>query len=96
MIFTYQCEKCKKSFDCDFSIGQAPRTVSCPSCGYMGKRVYSGMSISVKIDGRTHGSTFGEQMKNKNKNAAERMKGRKPPVRLKAYDYGNGDIRAVS
>jgi hypothetical protein len=32
-------------------------------------------------------------MKQKNVEAGKRMKSRKPPVTLQAYDYGNGDVR---
>lgn len=97
MLFPYQCQKCEKRFDGDFPIGKAPRGgVPCPSCGGSGKRVYEGMSISVKVGSFSRPSTFGEQMKARNAEAGKRMKGRKPPVRVKAYDYGNGDVREAT
>jgi len=95
MLFPYQCQKCSKRFDGDFPIGKAPREVPCPSCDGQGKRVYEGMSLSVRVGGRVHSSSFGEQMKARNAEAGRRMKGRKPPVRVKAYDYGKGDVREV-
>lgn len=96
MQFGYECEKCKKRFDVDFPIGKATRTVPCSTCGGLGKRVYEGMCIAVKIDGHTSMSSgFGEQQKKRNLQAAKRMAGRKAPVRLVAHDYGNGDIRGV-
>jgi predicted nucleic acid-binding Zn ribbon protein len=94
MLFPFMCGKCGNRFDGDFPIGQAPRTVPCPSCGGSGKRVYAGVSIGVRVAGGRP-STFGEQMKARNGAAEHRMKGRKPPVRVKAYDYGNGDVREV-
>ena len=96
MLFPYMCSKCGKRFDGDFPIGKAPRGVPCPSCGTGAKRVYAGMSLSVKVSGRAPSSNFGEQQKRKNEKAAYRMKGRKSPVRLAALDYGNGDVREVA
>ena len=96
MFFPYQCQKCDKRFDGEFPIGKAPRGIPCPACKGKGKRIYEGMSIAVKIDGMTHRtSQFGEQMKSRNMQAAERMKGRKAPVRLTAWDYGNGKVEEV-
>ena len=96
MLFSYECQKCGKRFDGDYSIGKAPRIASCPSCTSDSKRVYDGISISVKVVGGTSRSrTFGEEMKSRNLAAGERMKGRKAPVKLAALDYGNGDVRAV-
>ena len=92
MIFPYQCEKCERRFDKEFPIGKAPRGVPCP-CGGTGKRVYAGMSLSVKVGSFSRPSSFGEQMKARNAEAGKRMKGHKPPVRLKALDFGNGDVR---
>jgi len=95
MLFPYQCTKCDNRFDGDYPIGQAPRTVPCPSCGGTAKRVYTGMSLFVRVAGKPLSRNFGEQMKMRNLEAGKRMRDRKPPVRLKAYDYGNGDIREV-
>jgi len=94
MLFPFQCQKCKKRFDGEFSIGKAPRETPCPNCQGNSKRIYEGMSIAVKINGamcRT--SSFGEQMKARNAQAGYRMQGHKAPVRLTAYDHGGGDIR---
>lgn len=96
MFFPFQCQKCGNKFDVEATIGQAPRETPCPTCKKTSKRVYAGLSIAVKIDGATHrSSNFGEQMKAKNLAAGNRMKGRKAPVRLAAYDHGGGDIREV-
>jgi DNA-directed RNA polymerase subunit RPC12/RpoP len=95
MLFPYVCSKCGKRFDGDFPIGKAPRGVPCPSCGSSGKRVYEGMSIAVKVSGRTSFSTFGEQMKAKNAAAGHRMKGRKPPVRLRGFEMPDGKVVEV-
>lgn len=95
MLFSYECQKCGKRFDGDYPIGKAPRVTPCPACKSDSKRVYEGMSIAVKISGKPMSSTFGEQMKARNLAAGHRMKGRKAPVRVKALDYGNGDIREV-
>jgi predicted nucleic acid-binding Zn ribbon protein len=96
MIFPFQCQKCSKSFDEEFPIGKAPRVTPCPHCKGNGKRIYDGMCVAVKIGGAfCHSSTFGEQMKARNMQAAQRMKGRKAPVRLAAMDHGGGDVREV-
>lgn len=96
MLFPYQCQKCKKRFDGEFPIGQAPRQTPCPSCKGDGKRIYEGMSIAVKIGGSfARSATFGEQMKARNVAAGHRMQGKKPPVRPIAHDYGNGDVREI-
>jgi putative FmdB family regulatory protein len=95
MTFVYVCGECGKRFEEEHSIGKAPRTVPCPACGKVGKRVYDGMSIAVRVGGHTSRSTFGEQMKSRNQAAGRRMQGRKPPVRVVAYDHGGGDVRAV-
>lgn len=95
MLFSYHCVKCDKEFDGDYPIGKAPRVVPCPSCGGNGKRVYTGTSICVRVGGRALSSKFGEQMKRRNEEAGRRMKARKPPVRLKAFDFGGGDVREV-
>ena len=92
MLFPYMCVKCGKRFDGDYPIGKAPRGVPCPSCGSSAKRVYEGMSIAVKVSGAASSSTFGEQQKRKNEKAAHRMRGRKPPVRLKGYQMANGAV----
>ena len=92
MLFGYECQKCHKRFDADFPIGKATRMAPCPFCKGTGKRVYEGTSIAVKINGHTSmSSTFGEQMKKRNTEAAHRMKGRKPP-KLVGYDYGGGKV----
>ena len=93
MLFSYECQKCGNRFDGEYPIGQAPRTTPCQTCKGNSKRVYEGMSIAVKVSGRAPSSTFGEQMKSRNLAAGKRMKGRKAPVRLKALDYGGGDVR---
>lgn len=98
MQFPYQCQKCNKRFDVEFPIGKATRETPCPFCKGKGKgkRIYEGMSVAVKIDGAFHRtSSFGEQMKARNAAAGQRMKGRKAPVRLTAWDHGNGDVRGV-
>lgn len=97
MFFPFQCQKCHKKFDGEFPIGKAPRETPCPTCKGTSKRVYEGTSIAVKIGGSfVHSSSFGEQMKNRNLQAAHRMKGRVAPVRLKAWDHGGGDIREAT
>jgi len=100
MFFPYQCKKCSHRFDGSFTIGKAPRETPCPKCKGVGKRIYEGMSIAVKIDGRTTSgiarkSTFGEEMRARNESAGKRMKGLKAPVRLVAMDYGGGKVEEV-
>jgi putative FmdB family regulatory protein len=99
MIYPYSCEACKNRVELNFPMGQNPREVSCPKCGKRARRVYEGMSIALKIGNvfskGNSTSTFGEQQKQRNRQAANRMRDKKPPVRLSAYDYGNGDVRGV-
>ena len=97
MQFPFQCKKCGKRFDGEYPIGKAPRVAPCLSCKGTANRIYEGLSLSVKIGGDfLRSSKFGEEMKAKNLKAASRQKGRKAPVRLAAYDHGNGDIREVA
>jgi len=94
MTYEYECQKCGKRAEKDCPMGKAPRTVSCPSCKGVAKRVYS--AVAIGIDGRIdRTSGFGEQMKKRNKSAAHRQKGNRPPVRKVAHDFGGGDIRGV-
>jgi predicted nucleic acid-binding Zn ribbon protein len=96
MQFPFQCKKCGKRFDGEYPIGKAPRVTPCPSCKGTANRIYEGLSLSVKVGGDfIRSSKFGEEMKAKNSKAAYRQKGRKAPVRLAAYDHGNGDVREV-
>lgn len=96
MFFPYQCQSCKKLFDGEYPIGKAPRETPCPSCKGTSKRIYEGVSVGVKIGGSfVRSSTFGEQMKARNAQAAHRMKGNRPPVRPVAHDFGGGDVREV-
>jgi hypothetical protein len=55
--------------------------------------VYEGTSIAIKIGGHTSlSSSFGEQMKKKNMDAAHRMKGRIAP-KLLGYKHRDGSIK---
>lgn len=96
MTFSYECQKCRKHFDADFPVGKAPRGMKCPSCGGDGKRVYSGMSIMLKTNGAQGGihrsSSFGEQMKARNMQAASRMRGRTAP-KLLGHQYADGSVK---
>jgi predicted nucleic acid-binding Zn ribbon protein len=97
MQFPFQCKKCGKRFDGEYPIGKAPRVTPCPSCKGTANRIYEGLSLSVKIGGDfLRSSKFGEEMKAKNSKAASKMRGRVPPVRRVATDYGNGKIEAVA
>lgn len=93
MIYPYKCEACRKRSDVEFPMGKNPRELECYHCGQRARRVYEGMSIALKIGSSFSKTSFGEQMKSKNLEAGKRMKARKPPVRVIAHDYGNGDIR---
>lgn len=95
MLYPYQCQECDREFDEEYRMGHAPRQVKCSVCGCVSKRVYHGLGITSSISVITHPSTFGEQMKARNNEAGYRMQGREAPVRVTAYDHGNGDIREV-
>jgi putative FmdB family regulatory protein len=94
MTFSYECQKCGKRFDSEFPVGKAPRGMKCPSCGGDGKRIYSGMSIMLKVSGAHGGinraTSFGESMKAKNAQAGKRMRMNRTPPKLVGYDYGGG------
>ena len=86
MIFPYECQKCNKRQEQVYGIGKAPRTVPC-SCGGVAKRIYETTGLVFMVGGKPiRKSTFGESLKKKNLDAAYRMKGKKPPVRLVGYD----------
>lgn len=95
MQFPYECQKCHKRQEQAYGIGKAPRTVSC-SCGGIAKRIYETTGLVFMVGGNPiRKSTFGESLKKRNMNASSKLHGKKPPVRVTAYDYGNGDIRDV-
>jgi len=93
MLFPFVCSKCKKHQDRIAPIGKPPTDVKCENCGGDCKRVY--MATGIVVSGVRRPSSFGEQQKAKNEDAAYRMKGRKAPVRTVAYDHGCGDVREV-
>ena len=86
MIFAFECQKCHKRIEQEYSIGKAPRTVPCP-CGDPAKRIYEATGLVFMVGGKPmRKSTWGEDQKKKNERAAFRMQGKKPPVRLLGYD----------
>ena len=94
MRYDFECEKCGFRTERQFSMADVPQTVVCSECGGTAKRVYN--SVAIGIDGgldRT--SKFGESIRQKNEQAAKRMRDKTAPVRTVAHDYGNGDIRPV-
>jgi putative FmdB family regulatory protein len=94
MFYEFECDKCETRTERQFRMGEAPKVVKCDRCGGQANRVFSPFALS--IDGAINRtSTFGESMRKRNDKAAHRMKGRTPGVRLKAHDYGNGDVRGV-
>jgi len=93
MLYPYQCQECDKEFDEMYKMGTAPRETICPDCKGLAKRTYDNVGVSFAQSVVTHPTTFGEQMKARNREAAHRMQGREAPVRVAAYDHGNGDIR---
>ena len=98
MQFEYKCEECKIIFSKDFRIGQAEKLVDCPDCGNNEcKRHYGQMSFILKGGGWPGKSErLNNEMTARNEAAGHRMrKEHKPPVNLKALDYGNGDVREV-
>lgn len=94
MLYQYECDKCWKPTEESFRMGTAPKFVKCPACKGRASRVYSSPALKIG-DGINRKSTFGESIRQRNLKAAHRMKGRKAPVRVAAYDHGNGDIREV-
>ncbi len=95
--YSYYCEKCDSVFDKDFDFGKAPNNVKCDRCNTDCKRSYDSCSFVLKGGGWPGKSMkFNKEQTDKNINAGIRQKDRKPPVRLKALDYGNGDVREVN
>jgi putative FmdB family regulatory protein len=98
MLYGYRCPKCSFSFDLVFSIGKATSTGKCPECGSDAKREFSPLSFKItggSISAASSGKSFGQEMLKKNQDAAERMKGNKPPVRRVGTQYQDGRVEAV-
>lgn len=95
MIFPFVCtnKKCAARVDVDGRIGHPPRNVKCEKCGTECRRIYTATGFVMGQKRAT--STFGEEMRARNEAAGHRMKGKKPPARLVAHDYGGGDVREV-
>lgn len=99
MRYEYGCQNCGAAFDVDFRIGSAPPTAKCPKCGEPGKRRYSNAGFSVQGGSiscpakATVRRKLGDDMLARNRAAGDRMRGKTPPVRRVATDYGGGDIR---
>ena len=89
MTYEYECD-CGARTERRARMGSAPRTVKCPKCGAKAKRIFN--SFAIGIDGGIdRKSTFGENMRKRNDTAGRRMrKNRDAPVKLSAYDYGDG------
>jgi putative FmdB family regulatory protein len=94
MLYEYECDECGTCTEKSSPMGKAKKTVKCSSCGGKAKRVFS--TPAIGMDGRLNKvGGFGEEMKTRNKAAAGRQRGLKPPVRTVAHDFGGGDVREV-
>jgi putative FmdB family regulatory protein len=93
MRYDFECEKCETRAEHVFRMADVPASVKC-ECGGKAIRVYGAVAIEIN-GGINRTSGFGESIKKRNDEATQRMRGRKAPVRTKAYDYGNGDVREV-
>jgi predicted nucleic acid-binding Zn ribbon protein len=89
MLYDYRCSECKTKFEVDFPMGEAKKKVLHSECGNMAKRTF-GCNFILPDP-----SKFNREMTERNRKAGERQKDNIPPVRLKALDYGNGDVREV-
>ena len=89
MLYDYRCSECKAEFEANFPMGEAKKEIECLECGNMAKRAFGCNFVLPDA------SKFNREMTERNRKAGERQKDNIPPVRLKAYDYGNGDIREV-
>jgi putative FmdB family regulatory protein len=95
MRFDYKCATCG-GFELDFPIGKAVRSAPCPKCGKDGKRIYTSCNFVLSgIGWPSKGLSFNAEMTKRNEAAGKRQRGRKPGLRLAAYDYGGGDVREV-
>ena len=95
MKYEYHCRACSTAFDVDFPLGKAGPSVLC-KCGGLAKRVFSAVNFAVRGGNVSAEKTFGQEMFRRNKDAARRMQGNKPPVRRVATDFGGGDVRSVT
>lgn len=96
MLFDYRCSECEHVFESDFPVGKAAKEVECPECGKTAKRAFTSCNFILKGGGwPSKSGRFNKEMTERNEAAGKRMKDNVPPVRLKAHDYGNGDIREV-
>lgn len=103
MRYEYGCSnlKCGNVFDEHFRLGSAPLTAKCPKCRGVASRRYTTAGFSVKggsisvPSGSKVRRRMGDEMLARNRAAGDRMRGRVPPVRRVATDYGSGDVRAV-
>lgn len=96
MLFDYRCSECEFVFEQNFPIGKAEGEVECPECGETAKRAFTSCNFVLKGGGwPSKKNSFNKEMTERNARAGERMKDNIPPVRTVAYDYGNGDVRAV-
>ena len=95
MRFDYKCPD-HGGFELDFPVGKAVRTASCPKCRKESKRIYTSCNFVLSgVGWPSKGLSFNAEMTIRNADAGKRMKGRKPPLTLAAYDYGGGDVREV-
>lgn len=95
MKYEYRCSACEELFDRDFSLGKAEPVVTC-KCGGSAKRVFLAVNFAVRGGSVSAGRTFGQEMLRRNRDAGQRMKTNRPPVRRVATDFGGGDVRGVT
>jgi putative FmdB family regulatory protein len=97
VAYEYKCLGCSCRFDLDFPIGEAPPTARCPECGEEAKKLISCSGFVLKGGGwPSRGNRLNSEMTRRNEDAGRRMRREhKPPMRLAALDYGNGDVREV-
>lgn len=101
MRYEYFCARCGEPFDAVHPLGAAPSTFPCPECRSDSRRVFTtagfsvrGGTMSVHPASRVRRS-MGDEMLKRNRDAADRMRGRTPPVRRVATDYGSGRVVEV-
>lgn len=98
MLFDYGCSECEIYFEMDFPIGKAKKKTKCPECGKDSNRRFTSCNFILKGGGWPRKFTFfNKEMTDRNNTAARNMRKEhgEGPVRLVAYDYGDGDVREV-
>ena len=96
MLYEYRCVICEETFTLDFKMGCAPKEAECPECKKPSPRYYGGVGFVLKGGGwpSKTGRTKAQGLAN-NEAASKRMHKNRSAPKLKALDYGGGNVKEV-